>query len=73
MSPGSFSYREGKRRSLIGNLVSALVVAVVLVINPHLGDALASLVFALIIALDLYGLWVKHGQPRGIASAEAEE
>jgi hypothetical protein len=31
--PGSFSYREGKRRSLIGNLVSALVVAVVLVIN----------------------------------------
>jgi hypothetical protein len=26
-------YREGKRRSLIGNLVSALVVAVVLVIN----------------------------------------
>jgi hypothetical protein len=33
LSPGSFSFREGKRRSLIGNLVSALVVAVVLVIN----------------------------------------
>ncbi len=68
-----FSYREGEWRSLAINGVGALVVAFVLVMNLARVTPIASLVAALLIAVGLYGLWVRKGRPRGIAGAETEE
>jgi len=34
---------------------------------------IASLVATLLIAVGLYGLWIRKGRPRGIAGAETEE
>ena len=65
-----FSYREGERRSLALNIVGALVVAFVLVMNLARVTPLASLGATLLIAAGLYWLWVKYGRPRGIAGAE---
>jgi len=68
-----FSYREGEWRSLAINGVGALVVTFVLVMNLARVTPIASLVAALLIAIGLYGLWVRKGRPRGIAGAETEE
>lgn len=65
-----FSYREGERRSLALNVVGALVVAFVLVMNLARVTPLASLGATLLIALGLYGLWVRNERPRGIAGSE---
>jgi hypothetical protein len=71
LSPWSFPYREGKRRSLVVNLVGTLVVAFVLMMNLARATPLAALVATLLIALGLYRPWVKNG--RGITGVEAEE
>ncbi len=68
-----FSYRKGERRSLVLNVLGALVVAFVLVMNLARVTPLASLGATLLIAFGLYGLWVKNERPRGIAGAEAAE
>lgn len=65
-----FSYREGERRSLALNVVGALVVAFVLVMNLARVTPLASLAATLLIALGLYGMWVRNERPRGIAGSE---
>ncbi len=62
--------REGERRSLVLNVVGALIVAFVLVINLARVTPLTSLRATLLIALGLYRLWVKNERPRGIAGAE---
>jgi hypothetical protein len=69
----AFSYREKERFSLILNVTGALVVAFVLVMNFARVTPLASLVATLLIALGLYGLWVRNGRLRGISGAEVEE
>jgi len=68
-----FSYREDERPSLVLNTVGTLIVAFVLVMNLARVTPITSLVAALLIALGLYGLWVRNERPRGIAGAEAEE
>src|SRR5919202_2922025 len=65
----AFSYREGDWRSLVINAVGALVVAFVLVMNLARGLPIFSLAAALLVALGLYGLWIRNGRPRGIAGA----
>lgn len=69
----AFSYREGLRRSLVLNVIGVLIVAFVLVINLARGLPIISLVASLLIAVSLYGLWVKNGRPRGISGTEAAE
>jgi amino acid transporter len=69
----AFSYREGKRGSLVLNATGALIVAFVLVMNLARGLPLVSLGAALLVATGLYGLWVKRGRPRGIVEAGASE
>lgn len=68
-----FSYREGDRRALVLNVVGALIVGFVLVINLARGLPLISMGASLLIAFLLYLLWVRKGRPRGIAGAGAEE
>ena len=69
----AFSYREGKWLSFALNVVGSLVVAFVLVMNLARVTPIASLGAALVIAIGLYALWIKKGQPRGIAGTEAAE
>ena len=64
-------YREGKRRSLVVNLVGTLVVAFVLMMNLARATPLAALVATLLIALGPYRPWVKNR--RCITGVEAEE
>jgi amino acid transporter len=69
----AFSYREGRWLSFALNVVGSLVVAFVLVMNLVRVTPIASLGAALVIAIGLYALWVKKGQPRGIAGTEDAE
>ncbi len=66
----ALSYREGRRGSLILNVVSVLIVAFVLAITLARGLPLVSLGAALLIAASLYWLWVRNERPRGISGAE---
>jgi hypothetical protein len=61
-----FSHREGKRRSLLLNLVGAAVVAFTLAINLARGLPLVSLGAALLVALALQRIWVRAGRPGGV-------
>ena len=67
-----FSLREGKPVHTLVNLVGAVAVGFVLVVNLSRGEPIASLVAAVVIAGVLYRLWVKAGRPRGIRDVAAE-
>ncbi|MEV5875435.1 amino acid permease [Streptomyces sp. NPDC052101] len=67
-----FSLREGKFGHATVNLIGALAVGFVLLVNLSRGEPIASLVAALAIAVLLYRMWVKAGRPRGIRDAAAE-
>jgi hypothetical protein len=67
-----FSAREGRPGQLVVNVVGAVAVAFVLVINLARGEPIASLAAAALIAAVLYRLWVKAGRPRGVREAAAE-
>ncbi len=67
-----FSLREGKPVHALVNLVGAVAVGFVLVVNLSRGEPIASLVAAVVIAGVLYRLWVKAGRPRGIRDVAAE-
>ncbi|MEU4850612.1 amino acid permease [Streptomyces gilvosporeus] len=67
-----FSAREGKPGHLAVNVVGAVAVAFVLVINLARGEPIASLAAAALIAALLHRLWVKAGRPRGVRDAAAE-
>ncbi|MER8162094.1 hypothetical protein [Streptomyces sp. NPDC094472] len=54
------------------NLVGAVAVAFVLVVNLSRGEPIASLVAAVAIAAVLHRMWVKAGRPRGIRDVTAE-
>jgi len=54
------------------NIVGATVVGFTLVVNLARGQPIASLAAALLIAVVLYGLWVRAGRPRGIRSVAAK-
>ncbi|MFB9454540.1 amino acid permease, partial [Streptomyces antimycoticus] len=54
------------------NLVGAVAVAFVLVVNLSRGEPIASLVAAVAIAAVLHRRWVKAGRPRGIRDVTAE-
>lgn len=61
-----FSAREHRFGYLAVNLIGALAVAFVLVVNLARGKPIVSLAASLLIAGLLYRLWVKQGRPRGI-------
>ncbi|MFJ5531290.1 hypothetical protein [Streptomyces sp. NPDC093261] len=72
-----FSLREGKYGHAAVNLLVALAVGFVLLVNLSRGEPIASLVTALAIAVLPYRMWIRAGRPRGIrdvaAEAEAED
>ncbi len=59
-----FSRQEGRRAALIGNVVGAVVVTLVLVVNLSRGYPLVSLGASLLIAGLLWRAWVAAGRPR---------
>ncbi len=59
-----FSLRERRFGHAAVNLVGAVAVAFVLVVNLSRGEPIASLVAAVAIAAVLYRMWVKAGRPR---------
>ncbi|WP_234376895.1 amino acid permease [Streptomyces sp. TP-A0356] len=67
-----FSAWEGRPFHLVVNVVGALAVTFVLLINLARGEPIASLAAALLIAGLLYRLWVKAGRPRGVRDVAAE-
>ncbi|MFF7727021.1 amino acid permease [Streptomyces sp. NPDC008001] len=67
-----FSAAEGKTVRFLINVVGAVAVAFVLVINLARGEPVVSLVAALLIAALLYRLWVRAGRPRGVREVAAE-
>ena len=64
-----FSHDERRRASLVMNVIGAVLVAFTLAVNLMRGLPLASLAAAGLIALALYGRWVRAGRPRGVARA----
>jgi amino acid transporter len=64
-----FSHDERHRASTIMNVTGAVIVAFTLVVNLMRGLPLVSLAAAGLIALALYGSWVRAGRPRGVARA----
>ncbi|MGZ4438633.1 MAG: APC family permease [Nocardioidaceae bacterium] len=72
LSMALFSRREGRRGSLLLNLLGAVVVAFTLTINLARVTPLVSLVASLAIAGVLYRLWVRAGRPAGIRNLAAE-
>ncbi len=66
-----FSFREGRRASLVLNLVGAVVVLFTLVMNLSRGLPLISLAAALAVSLILHQIWVKSGRPEGVRSVQA--
>ena len=67
-----FSWRERRIGSLVLNALGALVVAFTLIANLSRGTPIVSLVFALLIAVGLFALWVRNGRPPGIRNIAAE-
>jgi len=65
-----FSYREGKRGSVILNGIGAAAVAFTLVVNLLRGYPLVSLAASLVVAGIFYRLWVRAGRPRGVSQIE---
>jgi hypothetical protein len=72
-----FSLRDGRRGLATVNALGALSVTFTLVVNLGRGYPLLSLAATALIALGLYALWRRAGQPSGIEQverhAEAEE
>lgn len=67
-----FAARTGHRSLLMVNLIGAVIVAFVLLLNLARGYPVASLAAALAIAGALYGQWVRTGRPTGVSGVEAE-
>ena len=67
-----FSVRERRYGHLVVNLVGVVAVGFTLIVNLARGEPIVSLAAALLIAVVLYGLWVRAGRPRGIRTATAE-
>ncbi|WP_167345805.1 amino acid permease [Streptomyces roseochromogenus] len=67
-----FSLREREFGHTAVNLIGAVAVAFVLVVNLSRGEPIASLAAAVLIAAVLYRMWAKAGRPRGIRDVAAE-
>ncbi|WP_232248235.1 APC family permease [Streptacidiphilus rugosus] len=67
-----FSLSERQFGHAVVNLVGAVAVTFVLVVNLSRGEPIASLAAAVLIAGGLYRMWVKAGRPRGIRDVAAE-
>jgi hypothetical protein len=67
-----FSWRERRFGSLAINLAGAGAVSFTLAINVARGEPVISIAAAVLIAVVLYGMWVRSGRPRGIRSVAAE-
>ncbi len=65
------SYREGRRVTLILNIIGAVLVAVILFINATRLDGMIALLASLAAAMYLWWIWVRRGRPRGVAAAGA--
>lgn len=65
-----FSWREGRRGSVVLNALGALAVGFTLAVNLLRGYPLVSLAASLLIAALFYGLWVRAGRPRGVSQIE---
>ena len=66
------SYRDGRRVSLVLNIVGAVLVAIVLGINATRLDGLIALLASAGVAVYLWRVWVLRGRPRGVAAAGAQ-
>lgn len=67
-----FERAEGRFGSMAMSLLGSVLVGFTLVVNLSRGDPIASLAASGLIALVLYGIWVRAGRPRGIAQAVIE-
>lgn len=65
------SYREGRRVTLLLNVVAAVLVAMILVINATRLDGMIALAASAAVAAYLWRTWVRRGRPRGVATAGA--
>ena len=65
------SHREGRRVSLILNIIGAILVAIILGINATRLDGLIALLASAGVATYLWRIWVLHGRPHGVAAAGA--
>lgn len=63
------SHREGRRVSLLLNIIGAILVAIILVINATRLDGLIALLASAVVATYLWRIWVRRGRPRGVAAA----
>ena len=63
-----FSWRERRFGSLAINLAGAGAVSFTLAVNVARGEPVISIAAAVLIAVVLYGMWVRSGRPRGIRS-----
>ncbi|MDQ2758195.1 MAG: amino acid permease [Actinomycetota bacterium] len=66
-----FSHAEGRSRSLVLNVVGAVVVAFTLVVNLSRGLPVVSLAASALIAGGLWVSWVRAGRPGGIRDLES--
>ena len=63
------SYRDGRRRELAINALGIALVAFVLALNVTRLDGLVALSASALVALYLWGAWVRRGRPAGVARA----
>lgn len=68
-----FSFLEGRRASLLLNLVGSVVVLFTLVMNLSRGLPLISLGAALVVSAILRQIWVRSGRPDGVRSGQTAE
>ncbi|MCX2933928.1 amino acid permease [Mycobacterium sp. CVI_P3] len=66
------SYRDGRWAALVLNIVGAVLVATVLVINARRVEGLVALLASAAVAVYLWRVWVARGRPRGVAGAGAQ-
>ncbi|WP_325096586.1 APC family permease [Mycolicibacterium vinylchloridicum] len=66
------SYRDHRWTALILNVVAAVLVAAVLVINASRVEGLVALLASAAVATYLWRVWVARGRPRGVAGAGAQ-
>ncbi len=66
------SYRDRRPAALILNIIGAVLVAIILVVNATRVDGLIALLAAAAVATYLWRMWVLRGRPRGVAAAGAQ-
>ncbi|BBZ59393.1 hypothetical protein MMON_06940 [Mycolicibacterium monacense] len=63
------SYRDGRRAALTVNVIGAVLVATILIMNATRLDGLLALLASGGVAVYLWRMWVSRGRPGGVAAA----